>query len=255
LINEIQELLDSHWKWLRDNTVAKSVGDQWVEITTPYLDRHNDMLQIFAKQQDGQIILTDDGYVICDLLHSGCVLDSPKRQSLLKMTLAGFGVSLIDGALQVIANRENFALQKHNLIQAMLAVNDLFFLAVPMVASLFFEDVQAWLDGHDVRYTPNVKLQGKSGFTHHFEFIIPKSRRQPERILQTFNRPMRDSAEAFAFKWIDTKDSRQDDATAYAILNDQEFKVPGAVIEALRSYMITPILWSDRERISSDLAA
>ncbi len=35
-----------------------------------------------------------------------------------------------------------------------LAVNDMFYLAVPMVASLFYEDVVAWLDVHEVRYTP-----------------------------------------------------------------------------------------------------
>ena len=32
-----------------------------------------------------------------------------------------------------------------SLLQAMLAVNDMFYLAVPMVASLFYEDVVAWL--------------------------------------------------------------------------------------------------------------
>lgn len=79
--------------------------------------------------------------------------------------------------------------------QSTLAVIDLFFLSVPMVGSLFYEDVTAWLDQPDVRYTPNVKFKGKSGFDHLFEFVIPRSRQQPERILQTINRPSRDTAE------------------------------------------------------------
>ena len=45
----------------------------------------------------------------------------------------------------------------------MLAINDLFYLAVPVVASLFYEDVVAWLDLHEIRYTPKVKFTGKSG--------------------------------------------------------------------------------------------
>ena len=83
------------------------------------------------------------------------------------------------------ASPDNFALRKHNLVQAMLAVNDMFYLAVPMVASLFYEDVVAWLDLHDIRYTPKVKFTGKTGYDHLFDFVIPKSRRQPERIIQS----------------------------------------------------------------------
>src|SRR5215472_10093916 len=59
-------------------------------------------------------------------------------------------------------DRKNFPVCKHNLIQAMLALNDLFYLAKPVVESLFFEDVVAWLDGNDVRYTPKVKFTGTS---------------------------------------------------------------------------------------------
>ena len=255
MIDEIGRLLDSHWKWLKDKTQVRSLGDQWVEITTPYLDRHNDMLQLYAKRVNGGFVLTDDAYVINDLLHSGCKLDSVKRQSLLNMTLAGFGVQNNEGRLEVHATEENFALRKHSLIQAMLAVNDLFFLSVPMIGSLFYEDVMDWLDKHDVRYTPNVKFTGKSGFDHLFEFVIPKSRNQPERILQTINRPSRDTAEAFAFKWIDTKEARSANSRAYAFLNDQEHSISATVLDALKNYDIQPLTWSQREQIQPELAA
>jgi hypothetical protein len=29
-------------------------------ITTPYLDRHNDTLQIYARSENGALVLTDD---------------------------------------------------------------------------------------------------------------------------------------------------------------------------------------------------
>jgi hypothetical protein len=41
----------------------------------------------------------------------------------------------------VHASPDNFPSRKHSLVQAMLAVNDMFYLAVPMVTSLFYEDV------------------------------------------------------------------------------------------------------------------
>ncbi len=192
MIEEIQALLDKYVVWLKDKTTLRQVAD-WIEITTPYLDRHNDYLQIYATRQNQRYILTDDGYTIEDLEQSGCKLESPKRQDLLRMTLNGFGVHLKDTSLEIHASTDNFALRKHNLIQAMLAVNDMFYLATPTVANVFYEDVVTWLEVCEVRYTPKVKFTGKSGYDHLFDFVIPKSRRQPERILQTITRPSRNT--------------------------------------------------------------
>ena len=207
MIQEIQTLLDRYLAWLKDKTTLRQV-DEWIEITTPYLDRHNDYLQIYATRKNKDFILTDDGYTIEDLEQCGCKLESPKRQDLLRMTLNGFGVRINDKILEIHASPENFALRKHSLIQAMLAVNDMFYLAAPTVTSVFYEDVVTWLDLCDVRYTPKVKFTGRSGYDHLFDFVIPKSRHQPERIVQTINRPSRNTAEVVAFAWIDTKEVR-----------------------------------------------
>ena len=158
-------------------------------------------------------------------------------------------------ALEVHATPDNFALRKHNLVQAMLAVNDMFYLAVPMVASLFYEDVVAWLDLHDVRYTPKVKFSGKTGYDHLFDFVIPKSRKQPERIIQTINRPNRDTAQSVAFAWIDTKEVRPSDSKAFALLNDSEIAISSSVTDALKNYNVHPIPWSNREEVWEELAA
>lgn len=147
------------------------------------------------------------------------------------------------------------SLRKHNLVQAMLAVNDMFYLAVPMVASLFYEDVVAWLDVHEVRYTPKVKFTGKTGYDHLFDFVIPKSRRQPERIVQTINRPSRETAQAVVLLWIDTKEVRPPESRAYALLNDSEQPLSSAVVDALRSYDVRPVPWSQREEVREELAA
>lgn len=254
MIYEVQRLLDDYLAWLKDKTTLRQL-DEWIEITTPYLDRHNDCIQIYAKKDDAGYLLTDDGYIITDLEQSGCKLDSRKRQELLQLTLNGFGAQLRHNALEVHASPENFALRKHNLIQAMLAVNDMFYLAMPMVASIFYEDVVAWLDMHDVRYTPNVKFTGKSGYDHVFDFVIPKSRRQPERIIKAINRPNRDTAQVVAFSWIDTKEVRSPDSKAFALLNDSEHAVSGTVLDALRNYNVTPVPWSQRDQVQQELAA
>lgn len=111
---------------MTDKTTFKSVHADWVEISTPFLDRHNDFILLYAKSDDDGYVLTDDGNTIRDLELSGCNLETPKRKSLLQVTLNGFRVDEVNGALCVRASAENFALKKHSLLQAILAVNDLF---------------------------------------------------------------------------------------------------------------------------------
>ena len=252
---EIEKLLDDYRLWLKNKTLLRDIDESWVEITTPYLDRHNDALQIYACRQNGGFVLTDDSYTIHDLEASGCNLKTGKRQDLLAMTLNGFGIKLEEQALQVHATAETFPLRKHSLIQAMLAVNDLFFLAKPIVESLFLEDVIAWLDAAEVRCTPKVKITGISGYDHLFDFVIPKSRVQPERIVQAINRPTRDTAEAFIHAWGDTRRVRPPDSKAFALLNDSEQAISGGVMDAFRNYQISPIRWTEREAAVKELAA
>ncbi len=256
MIEEIRRLLDDHQRWLRDSTVLREVG-RWVEITTPFVDRHNDLVQIYASKDpgDGSIVLTDDGYTIGDLELSGCKLDTPKRQDLLRVTLNGFGVRRTGDALETRTSPERFPLSKHNLVQAMLAVGDLFYVAEPIVQSLFLEDVQLWLDEAEVRYTERVSFAGKSGYGHVFDFVIPRSQAQPERVLRAVNHPTKQTAEMVAFSWIDTKEVRPAGSLAFAILNDSSQAVSSDVGEALRAYDITAVRWSERASVIEQLAA
>ncbi len=255
MITEIELLLDQYVDWLKDKTNLRQVNDDWVEITTPYLDRHNDYLQIYAKRTAQGYMLTDDGYVLRDLKLSGCSLDTKKRQDLLRLTLNGFGVQLNSEALQVTASSDDFALKKHSLVQAMLAVNDLFYLAVPMVASVFLEDVTSWLDLHAIRYTPRVKFTGKTGYDYVFDFVIPKSRRYPERIVQTINVPTRPRVQYLVLQWFDTRDVRPPDSQMFAFLNDAEAAIAAPLLDALRNYDVRPVPWTERESIKDELAA
>jgi hypothetical protein len=255
-VQEIENLLNDYRAWLKDKTTLREMNGSWVEITTPYLDRHNDALQIYTRAENGGYVLTDDSYTIHDLEASGCNLHTEKRQDVLKMTLNGFGVRMNGEAQELHASPESFPARKHNLIQAILAVNDLFYLAKPVVESLFFEDVIAWLEANDIRFTPKVKFTGTSWFDHLFDFVIPKSpRKQPERIVQAINRPTRDNAEAFIHAWSDTREVRPPESKAYAVLNDVEQSISGGVLEAFRNYQIQPVPWSRRAEVVTELAA
>ena len=125
MIEDVKAQMERYWAWLRDETAIRELGE-WTEITTPYLDRRNDCLQIYVKRVEGGYLLTDDGCVLDDLEQSGCKIEGPGREVLFRTTLNGFGVQLNGNALEVRASADDFALRKHNLVQAMLAVDNLF---------------------------------------------------------------------------------------------------------------------------------
>lgn len=247
---------DNYIKWLKDKTCFKEVGQGWIEITTPHLDRHNDCLQFYASYSDDGIRFTDGGYIIDDLEASGVQFNTPKRKKILNEILNGFGVQLVNGnELFISATSDNFPIKKNNFIQAMLSVNDMFALASSSVASLFFEDVKEWLDEKDVRYVPSVKFNGKSGFDFRFDFVVAKHKKHPERILQVMTQPTKANVEQLLFSWSDTKDVRPDNSELFAVINDMDQKLSASIKQSLEIYNVTPIAWSERENFVEELAA
>lgn len=253
---ECQKLIDGYVAWLRQGLTVENVGEA-CELTTPFLDRHNDHLQVYATRKNGTIVLSDDGYILSDLRTSGLEIDTPKRKMVLDGVLKGLGIRSEDDRLMIDASESNLGQRLHSLVQAMLAVNDMFVMAQPRVASFFFEDVRNFLDSHDVRYTPRVKLAGKSGYDHGIDFLIPKSRKGPERILQAIGAPKKDNIFAYLWTLNDTRAARAQEANveAYAFLNDQEQAVGGDVVDALNAYGVIPAVWSQRSNYLDALAA
>ncbi|MBA3315715.1 MAG: DUF1829 domain-containing protein [Planctomycetaceae bacterium] len=252
--SECQRLVNSYLQWLRERITVEEVNGA-CEITTPFLDRHNDRLQIYVVRQDGGYRLTDDGYILSDLEVSGCSLESPNRQRMLHVILSGFGVHEDEGALFVDASIATFPQKKHSLVQAMLAVNDMFMIARPHVTQLFLEEVAGFLDAKDVRFTPSVEFTGKTGFVHKFDFAIPASKKSPERLVKAINHPSKDSVTAALFAWTDTREVRSRGSRFYAILNDRERPPSTEISAAMREYDVTPIVWSAREQYAIELAA
>lgn len=251
---ECQGLIDSYIQWLRKGLSVEHL-EQACELTTPFLDRHNDHLQIYATRQNGAILLSDDGYILSDLRTSGLDIRTPKRKAVLEAMLRGFGVRVEGKQLVVEASQKNLGQRIHSLIQAMLAVNDMFVMAQPRVASFFWEDVKTFFDDHDIRYNPRVKLTGHTGFDHAIDFLIPHSKTRPERIVQAINAPDRNTISSYLFSLSDTRGARGQQSEAYAFLNNQERSIGGDVLEALEAYEVKPVFWSQRDQYVQTLAS
>ena len=88
-----------------------------------------------------------------------------------------------------------------------------------------------------------------------FDFVIPKSRRSPERIINAINRPNKDAAMNFVTAWFDTHEVRPPESKAYAFLNDMDQPIPIDVTDALKNYEVKPVPWSIRDTVKDELAS
>lgn len=254
LLEEVSNLHNNYLAWLKEQTRLKQIDNEWVEIATPLLDRHNDFLSVYVRKDGEGLELTDDGYTINDLRMSGCPIDRGQRAQFLHQTLMGFGVRRDEDALTLHASTANFSFRLHSLLQAMLTVGNLFFTNPASTKKLFWEDVCEWFDSSGVRYNPSMKVTGKSGYDHMFDFVIPKSRKYPERFVQTVNAPDKGAVSRALFSFIDIAGIR-DGARCYVILNDQDKTNPTNALTAIDNYAYPSILWSKKDDFKEELAA
>jgi len=176
-----------------------------------------------------------------------------KRKAHLTAILNGFGVRQEGNELQVNATPQDFPQKKHSLVQAMLAVNDMFVMGEEHVLSLFKEDVARFLDLNSIPVFPDFKLSGRSGFDHKFDFGLPKTQRKPQRVLQAINNLTKDQALSFAFAVADVRATRSEPLQSFTFINDVEHPPVEDNLSAIRAYDIQPLPWSHRNDVLSVL--
>lgn len=231
--------------FLKNNIDIVKINDDIVSITTPFLDSHNDYTEIFViNQHNGEYLLTDDGYTISDLELSGFEFNSSKRNATLNRIVNRYGVSIGKGnALQVLASLNNMPMKKHMLVQCMASISELYILSHGSVLSYFIDDVSTYFDTNEIRHTDNINILGKSGLMQNFDFIISKTKKQPERIIKLISTPNNiTNIKAAIFSITDIQGTRKD-ASSIVIINDTSYKVKSDQIDAFQKYDIFPILW------------
>ncbi len=248
-------IIDSYLRWIKDNTEIKSIKtDEVCEITTPFLDRHNDHLQMYViKQSNGSFLLTDDGFIMQDLVMSGLDINTPKRMQLFQSVLNGFGVKKDEkDHISIEANIHNIGQKKHAFVQAVLAINDMYALSQENVSSFFKEDVEQYFKMQDIIYTKDIKIPGKSGFDHSLDFLIAATRTKPERLIRTINNPKRDTIMATIFAFSDIQAIRERETKNFVVYNDVERSVHPDVLAALNNYSVIGMPWSKKSTFKSE---
>ena len=238
---------EKYIKWLEQEISVNKIGE-YLEITSPFLDRYNDYLQVYAKlEADDEIILTDDAYIINNLQMSGVDINSNKRKQVLESFLNKYNVKLEEDALVTKSGIEDFPQKILFLMQAMLNIDDIFMLSQNKVASIFLEDVTEFLDSRDIFYSKDVSFVGKSGFIYSYEYLLQRTKEKPERLCKVINNPNKQNFQNTIFMWNDTKETRDNDSQLIVFLNDEN-KIDATVIEGFKNYNVNTIPWSEREK-------
>ncbi len=248
-MNEIREMERQYYNWLMEETIFTNYGE-WVGIASPMLDRNNDYIEFFVKKQDNEIIISDHGETISELLMLGIdVKNNEKYAKFLKLTLNGFGIELFNNMeLRIIANPKNYNEKKHSIVQAILAINDLYVLdnQKSKRPNFFIENVLKWFDDNDIGVNRNINITGKSGFQFKCDLIIPPSRKKnkPEKIIKILNRLNKTQVVNLIFGWEDIKKFREDNTELYTIIgaNDNDSNA-----NAFKQYGILPIEFDNIE--------
>lgn len=244
---DIQARIREYTDWLYSSFTATKVGEYY-ELTTPYLDRLNDHLQIYVRQEsNGTYFLTDDGYIIRNLISSGVSFSrSQKRRNMLEHIARNFGVSVNGNSLEVHASKSNYPQKKHMLLQTMMTIDDMFIAEPNAVKNFFAEDVGLYLDANGIYYARDFSLVGRTGSIYVYDYHIQRTQSRPERFCKAINRVTESSRNLTLFNWIDTQEKRSDKGNLILFLNDDN-EIHDTDLDAFSSYGVDYILWSHRQ--------
>ncbi len=245
---DTRSLIDSYIEWFKEGIRLEEIEDS-CEIITPFVDRNNDAIVIYLERSGDEYYLTDDGDTLAELWLSGVEIKG-KREKIMTTILNGFGVERKDDELVVKTSKKDFPRKKHDLIQAILSINDMFMLSRHIVRGLFFEQVKSFLQNNEVHFGISITLKGKSGMDHNFDFHIAPARDKPEILIQAIGRPEKQTIiTKVLFPYEDVRAKRPTPVEIYAFLNDEDEDVSSDLTSYISNSGGNPVPWSKRESV------
>jgi hypothetical protein len=246
---DIKKMINDYTEWLRREITIATFSEH-TEITTPYVDRFNDYLQIYAKMNsDGTLSLTDDGYIIGNLISSGLTFKKgSKRYNALVSIARKFNVAILNGEeITTSVTPDNFPQAKNMMVQAMLAIDDLFVVSPENVKEMFLEDIETYFNANDIFFTRDFSLLGKTGTVYTYDFHFQRTKNRPERFCRGINRLDMSKRDLALFNWVDTQEKRKDTSELIIIYND-EHPVKDDILRGFTNYGVPVVPFSERQK-------
>jgi Domain of unknown function DUF1828/Domain of unknown function DUF1829 len=183
--------IESYYKFLNDRTKVEQLSNVATAFYLPFLDHNSDFIQIYIQKEiTNRYLITDDGYYIQDLVINGFDIKNGVKNQKLKEVLKEFKIEVdSDDCLYVMADDESVNSKIHDLLQAIIKIVDITYLAKPVVLKAFQEYVFAVFDEMNLAYSKNIKKESKTGINYTFDAIINKTKNSKEKLVCCFQNP------------------------------------------------------------------
>ncbi len=247
---EIEKLIHDFAKWVKDETQIEIKGDYAV-IDTPFMDPLNDLIQLYLKKRDGDSwVLSDMGHTLQNLKLMEVKIDRvyPIIQEIRRIN----GVQLEDGEILTEFKTKDFAQKKFDLLNAIIHISDLYELRSSGRINIFKQIVLEFFEEESIPITPDIRITGKTGLNHHFDFAIPKLNGKPEKLAKIINSPTKKVVETFLFELVDVRAMRKPGTKGLAVLNDEK-PVSSDLIVAMKETDVIPGEWSKKKNFINQL--
>ncbi|WP_139993655.1 DUF1829 domain-containing protein [Kurthia sp. Dielmo] len=250
----IDQLNQIYSKWNQENIKLVDHGD-FVEIITPFVDNHHDLLHVVMYHKDNQIVISDDGYTLNELkTYEIDYKKSTKRQEFLNQTLNSFGVKIsLDSELLITINSlEEYPTQLFRILQCIIRISDMMLTSRTNITSIFFEEVSNLFEDYDIRAISDVSITGKTGNANQFDFIIPRSKKKVEKIIKTINNPTKEAYKSPLLSFLDIKENRSN--SEFIVIANDDNKIDKKFLTSLANYEIEVLRWSKKDDWVKELA-
>lgn len=252
---DANKLKQEYLNWYEEKLIFSNLSNNVVRIDSPFKDNSLDNIIIYAlyNPSNDTITLTDDGYTIFGLENNGIFMKKSKyRRKIFEEQLSAYGVKYNDmtNEIYVKTGQQNFNKVKHNLLQCLIFVNDMYILSKPKIQNIFTEDVAIKLDEHNIAYGRDLPIIGTSGMVHSFDFFISARKNQKEKFINAISNP--NNQMIIKSKVTDAiqakKIKRQRPNEFIFILNDSNKEINNQNTTFLQENDINTILYSELDK-------
>lgn len=230
--------------------------NDFVEITTPFVDMHHDYISLFFINKGETYMLTDDGYIVDELDSLGIdINNSKKRKEFFYTSLNIFGISFNESTSELYVefnNLSEFPERQNRLIQCVLRVSDMMLTSRNRVISFFTEDIANFFLDNNVLFNESVGFVGRTGRTQTFDFVLPKSKKVKPKLIKAVNNPTPDAYREPLVSFFDVQDTKKDHSFI-VLANDVNNNLSEDFIQSLENYSIYVLPWSNKESWVKDL--
>ena len=238
-------------KWTEDHFLFSGSQDE-VILTTPFVDLHNDCIEMLIEEVEYALRVTDGGQTLADLEISGVNITEQRQQQLAEV-FNRIGVTCTDGEISATASLAGASGAIHSVLQGILAAQGLTFSVRPRRRQPIADEIDDVLRKSSLPYNRQVPINGKSGLSQQIDFVVRDNGRFPHHLIQTISNPDKGAMERQIFFAMDTKEQyaalTNTEPRFVAVLSDVEQAIAPSMMGALLHYDVRPVVLSEARRI------